>query len=104
MGNKEILSELVQEIERVVCLAEYYKNSYFWRPPVSATGRRILEQKDTTEVVKWTEGDDDYEASFTVRCSCKRIYATGRYIKNGKVTNLTAIRNSMNRIKNLIIC
>jgi len=92
--DKETLSTLGEIIDT----AKRFRKSYFWSPPFSAHGRRYMERKNTFDTIEWAENGNTYTAEYTVRCSCRYVYAYGRYTKNGKVTNLTAIRNSYKRL------
>ena len=78
--------------------AEYMKYSYFWSPKGNASYRRWYESKHSHDVVRWEERGQKYSASFKVSCSCRNIYASGDYYRDGKRTTLTAIRNSYNRM------
>ena len=93
-------NEIVAKIEALVKDAETMKNSYFWNSPSTASARRSYEKKLTHEEISWTDGNDTYTAEFVVTCSCKNIYAQGRYTKNGSKTTLTAIKNSLKRLQN----
>lgn len=97
IGKKQ---ETINKIGEIIDAAEKYKNAYFFNPPASASGRRWLEDKYNLEEVEWKEGNDTYAASFSLECSCRNIYTYPYYTKNGKKTNLTAIRNSYNRLVN----
>lgn len=92
--------EIVAKIEAIVNEAESMKNSYFWNSPSTASARRSYEKKRTHDEISWTDGNDTYTAEFVVTCSCKNIYAQGRYTKNGNKTTLTAIKNSLKRLQN----
>ena len=92
--------EIVAKIEALVEDAETMKNSYFWNSPSTASARRSYEKKLTHEEISWIDGKDTYTAEFVVTCSCKNIYAQGRYTKNGNKTTLTAIKNSLKRLQN----
>lgn len=92
-------TEIIAAIRAVIDSAEEMKNAYFFSPPGNASGRRSYEKRHSAPRVEWTDGKDEYSAEFTVSCSCANIYARGDYYKNGKKTNLTAIRNSLKRLE-----
>lgn len=94
--------ETINKVGEIIAAAEKYKNAYFFTPPASASGRRWLENKYNLPEVEWKDGNDTYTASFSLECSCRNIYTSSCYTKNGKVTNLTAIRNSYKRLVNNI--
>ena len=67
-------------------------------PPYNAGGRRSYEKRHSHPVVSWTESGHSWTASYTVTCSCRNVYASGEYTRDGKRTTLLAIRNSYNRM------
>lgn len=89
----------IEQIESVVDQADKFRNSYFFNPPTSARERRSYESYHSRPEVKWIDSGDTYTAEFHVSCSCHYVYARGIYTKNGKRTNLKAIRNSLSRIR-----
>lgn len=97
--NTENNQELINAIEAVVDTATYMRNAYFFNPPQSSGARRWYEEKHSAEFVKWEEDGNVYTAEFVTECSCKHVYACGYYTKNGKKTTLTAIKNSLERLK-----
>lgn len=86
-------------IEEIIEEAAKMKNAYFWEPPIKAADRRWYEEKHSHEKIEWDEGGHHYSAAYTVSCSCKNIYASGYYEKDGKKTTLTAIKNSCKRMQ-----
>lgn len=82
----------------LIATAEKMRNSYFFSSPSCASQRRRYEKQHTFDEIAWTEGGDEYTAKYTVKCSCRNIYARGYYTRNGKDTTLTAIRNSFRRM------
>ena len=87
-----------QNIKELIDQAQCFKNAYFWSAPGSASSRRWYEQKNTIPLIEWEEGGNTYTGRFDVTCSCKNVYASGYYTKNGKKTTLTAIKNSYKRL------
>lgn len=71
-----------------------FKNSYFWTPPRSASSRRAMEFDDNITV---QVNGNAYELKQSISCSCKNVYYSKAIIKNGKVTNLTALKNDMKK-------
>ena len=90
---------MINQIEAIVREADAMKRAYFFSSPGNASARRSYEKKHTHPLVSWTDNGHTYTAEFTVSCSCKNVYATGTYTKDGKKTTLTAIRNSLARMK-----
>lgn len=91
-----ITSAVAQIIEE----AEAHRSAYFFRPPTSAGARRSYEKKHSVPEITWTEGGHTYSASYSVRCTCSNVYASGEYTRDGAKTTLTAIRNSLKRMQN----
>ena len=90
---------MIAEIENLIRTADKFRNSYFWSPDKSAGARRSFEKNNSIPLFSWSEGGHEYTAEYTVQCSCKNIYAWGNYTKDGKKTTLTAIKNSLKRMK-----
>lgn len=95
MTRKEILNALDEIIDE----AAYMKNAYFRSAPKWARQRRDYEQQHSHPLIEWEEGGHQYSAEYVVNCSCKNIYATGYYYKDGKRTTLVAIKNSYLRMR-----
>ena len=91
--------ETIKAVEAIVEEAASMKNAYFWTPDSCASGRRWYEKQHSHDIVEWDEGGHHYSAEYTVSCSCKNIYASGYYEKDGSKTTLTAIKNSLKRMK-----
>lgn len=89
---------MLHDIEAIIREAESMKGAYYFRPPQSAGARRSYEKYHSHDEVAWSEGGHDYTARFDVTCSCRNVYAKGTYTKDGKPTNLTAIKNSYKRM------
>ena len=102
MKNKETKIEKkdLETLGLIIFTAEKFKNSYFWNSANSAKQRRKMEADNSYAEIEWVEGGNTYTAKYTVKVSCRNVYARGCYTKNGNGTTLTAIRNSYNRIVN----
>ena len=90
--------KIIAAIRDIIDEAEAMKSAYFFAPISHAGARRSYEKRHSHDEVCWTEGGHEYTASYTVSCSCRNVYANGEYTKDGKHTNLTAIRNSYKRM------
>lgn len=88
----------IEDLAEIIYYAECMRNSYFFRPPNTAAGRRYYESYRTHEEISWEEGGHIYTAETSCRCTCKNVYWRTFYTRDGKTTNLTAIRNSYNRM------
>ena len=93
---------MINKIEAIVAEAEAMKHAYFFRPQTNAGGRRSYEKQHSHPLVEWDEGGHHYTAEYTVSCSCRNVYASGEYTRDGKKTTLTAIKNSLTRLKGCV--
>lgn len=89
---------MIKQIKAIIDEAEKMRGAYFFTPPGSAGNRRSYERYHSHDQVEWTEGGHTYTAAYIVECSCKNVYAKGKYTRDGKTTTLTTIRNSYNRL------
>ena len=92
------MNTTIDQIRDLIDTAEHYRSCYFWRSPSSASSRRYEERRGSRDLIEWQEGGHTYTAEFTVRCSCRNVYASGSYTRDGQKTTLTAIKNSYNRL------
>ena len=92
------MEAIINAVREIVSEAENMKNAYFWNSPSSAASRRWYEKQHSHGLVEWDEGGHHYTAEYSVSCSCANVYANGNYTKDGRKTNLTAIRNSLKRM------
>ena len=91
--------ETINQIRALVAVADYYRDAIFMTPSSLAAGRRSEEKRGTIPEFSWTEGGHKYTACYKVICSCTHVYASGYYTRDGKKTNLTAIKNSLQRLE-----
>lgn len=96
---KETIPMIISRIEEIINEAERMKGAYFYTSPMNASGRRSYEKFHSHSPVEWVEGGHKYSAKYTVECSCRNVYAKGYYYKDDKKTTLTAIKNSLKRLK-----
>lgn len=89
MNKREILSV----VSAIIATAEKFKNSFFWRSPNSARGRRDYEKYWTIPAAEFEYNGVKYSVAYYVECTCNNIYAHGEYYRDGKKTTLTAIKN-----------
>ena len=92
-------SETIVQLKYLVEIAEHYRYAYYMNPSSLAAGRRMEEKRGTVPEFTWTEGGHKYTACYKVKCSCSYVYANGYYTRDGKKTNLTAIKNSLARLE-----
>lgn len=91
--------ETICYLKALVAVADYYRYSFYMTPPSSAAGRRYEEKRATVPEFTWIEGGHKYTACYKVTCSCTYVYARGYYTRDGKKTNLTAVKNSLKRLE-----
>ena len=96
------MDETLNKIENLIAAAEKFRSSYFWKAPTSAASRRSYEKRYSIPAFRWEEDGHSYAASFGVSCSAQNVYAKGEYYRDGKKTTLTAIRNSLKRLKEAV--
>lgn len=92
-------SETIALLKDLVEIADHYRNAFYMTPSCSAAVRRYEEKKATVPEFSWTEGGHKYTACYKVTCSCAHVYAKGYYTRDGKKTNLAAIKNSLKRLE-----
>lgn len=90
-------SELRKRLETFVEHCDYYRNSYFWTAPSTASSRRYKEEKDTIPQYLFAVGSDYYSIEFKVSCSCKYVYASSSIAKNGYWTTLTTLKTLLRK-------
>ena len=88
----------IDDLERIINTHEQMKNHYFWNPPNIAALRRKFERMNTHPEIAWTENGTHYTAETKCTCSCNHIYYNGIFTRNGKKTNISAIRSSYQRM------
>ena len=91
--------ETIDLLKKLVATADHYRYAYYMTPSSSAAGRRWEEKRYTVPEFTWTEGGHKYTACYKVSCSCAFVSANGFYTRDGKKTNLTAIKNSLKRLE-----
>lgn len=92
-------AETIENLRLLVRIADHYRYAFYMTPPSYAAGRRCEEKRGTISEFAWTEGGHRFTASYKVTCSCAYVYAHGYYTRDGKKTNLTAIKNSLKRLE-----
>lgn len=93
--------DIINQLEHLITVADQMKSSYFWHAPATARERRDYEKRNSVPAFRWEENGHTWAAAFTVRCSTSKIYAKGEYYRDGNKTTLTAIRNSLQRMRSV---
>ena len=91
--------ETIHSIRALVAVADHYRYAFYMTPSSLAAGRRWEEKRGTVPEFTWTEGGNKYTDCYKVVCSCAHVYASGYYTRDGKKTNLIAIKNSLKRLE-----
>ena len=91
--------ETIHSIRALLAVANFYRNAIFLVPPSWELGRQQEEIRGFVPEFSWTEGGHRFTAFYSVECTEKRIIARGYYTRDGKKTNLTAIKNSLKRLE-----
>lgn len=92
--NATVDDTTLAQIKEIIDIAMIYRDSYLHSPPCDEYERKRMAAEDSKPLVCWQEGGDTYTAKYTVRASAYNYYAKGEYTKNGKTTNLKAVKNS----------
>lgn len=76
-------------------------NTYFWTPAGSASSRRSVEKRRNNEVAQFIEANQEalnaagIEINFSYSESCKNVYKSCKITRNGKRSNITAVRKAL---------
>lgn len=76
-------------------------NCYFWRPARSASGRRSNEERRNGEVERFIEANKaaldaaGIVIDFSYSESCHNVYKSCAITRNGKRSNITAVRKAL---------
>lgn len=78
----ETEKKLLEKLNDVLCLHDKMKGAYFFTPPRVASMRRRYEENNSLET-EFSYKGDDYLVSQVTNCSCKNVYYSVSYYKNG---------------------
>lgn len=92
-------AETLNAVRDILIQSAKFSRVYWWRPQATANSRREMEREESRPTVEWDESGHHYTARFDVMCYYGHTEAKGYYTKDGKRTNATAIRNSVNRME-----
>lgn len=88
----------VEAIQKVVDMADKMKYAYFWEVNENRANRKRYDEYHSAPKVCWTDNGHEYSAEFCTTSSRQNVYTKGYYYKDGKATNLKAIRYSCDRM------
>ena len=97
-----MLKNSISDVQYFISQCDYFKNSYFFHSPGAASDRRKYEEQNSIPKFTTILNGDEYELEFTVSCSCKNVYVSKIIVKNGKITNLKSLKNSLNKELNAL--
>ncbi len=88
----------ITELEYLFNQDRKYKKCYFWNSYGNSQDRGRRSREESIPEFSWDEGGHHYTAEFVVEYKYSYVKARGHYTKDGKKTNLTAIKNSYKRM------
>lgn len=91
--------KIITSIQEIVDEADRMRNAYFFTPPGKYEERCAYGARHSHDTVCWEEGGHSYTATYYVKCSRHNVYAHGYYTRDGKVTTLRAVKNSLRRLR-----
>ena len=91
--------ETIHKIRALISVAEHYRNAIYM--PVPLTMNEVIQEeiRGTVPYFSWRDGNSKFTACYIVKCKENYIFAKGFYTRDGKKTNLTAIKNSLKRLE-----
>lgn len=91
--------ETIHKIHALISVAEHFRNSFYM--PVPLTMNEVIQEEisGTVPCFSWWDGNTKFTAFYIVKCKYNHIFAKGFYTRDGKKTNLTAIKNSLKRLE-----
>ena len=91
--------ETIHKIRALISVAEHYRNAFYM--PVPQTMNECIQEeiRGAVPYFSWFDGNTKFTACHIVKCKYNHIFAKGFYTRDGKKTNLTAIKNSLKRLE-----
>ena len=91
--------ETIHKIRALIAVAEHYRNAFYM--PVPLTMNEVIQEevRGSVPYFSWLDGDTKFTAFYIVKCKYNHIFAKGYYTRDGKKTNITAIKNSLKRLE-----
>ena len=91
--------ETIHKIRALIAVAEHYRNAFYM--PVPLTMNEVIKEeiRGTVPYFTWWDGNTKFTACYIVKCKENHIFAKGYYTRDGKKTNLKAIKNSLKRLE-----
>ena len=89
----------IHKIRALISVAEHYRNAFYMPVPLTVNECIQEEIRGAVPYFSWFDGDTKFTAFYIVKCKYNHILAKGFYTRDGKKTNLTAIKNSLKRLE-----
>lgn len=86
------------KFQEIIELNEKFSHAIFFYPPMSASGRRSYEERNSQEFEEIINGIRFY-ACCSVYCSCKHVYHKSLYTINSIECNKTKFKNMLQKIE-----
>ena len=84
-------SNLAPKLSNILNTHEKFRSSYFWSAPTTASARRAMERRYSTDL-KFNFQDDLYEVKQTVTASARHVRYSMNVLVNGKKKDVRAIK------------
>ena len=91
--------ETIHKIRALISVAEHYRNAIYMPAPLTMNEVIQEEIRGTVPYFTWWDCNTKFTACYIVKCKYRCIFARGYYTRDGKKTNLTAIKNSLKRLE-----
>ena len=89
------MNNQAKQIEAIIDTAEKYKNCYFWNAARTNAAQRRREEFDNN--YRFEVDGDVIEVNQYLSISCKNYYYGHTITKNGKKTNITALKTALRK-------
>lgn len=91
--------ETIHKIRALIAVAEHYRNAFYMPVPLTMNECIQEEIRGAVPYFSWFDGNTKFTACYIVKCKYNHIFAEGFYTRDGKKTNITAIKNSLKRLE-----
>ena len=91
--------ETIHKIRALLSVANHYRNAIYMPAPQTMNEVIKEEIRGTVPCFTWWDGNTKFTACYIVKCKDRHIFAKGYYTRDGKKTNITAIKNSLKRLE-----
>ena len=91
--------ETIHKIRALIAVGEHYRNAFYMPAPLTMNDVIQEEIRGAVPYFSWFDGDTKFTACYIVKVKYNHIFAKGYYTRDGKKTNLTAIKNSLKRLE-----